>query len=98
MKNLIARLYKLERRAAAIPPPNQLEMIVAVPTGTDAAENRPDGVYYNVDKTVADVVFSGEEPPPELMAELKGRLSPHGLLIVSHRSAMHIPPPPMPPP
>jgi hypothetical protein len=81
---LRARVEKLLQTIGDLPPPGQLEMVVAVPVGCDMADGQGPGVYFNADGRVATVVFAGKEPDPAVFAGLKARLAPGGMSVVSH--------------
>jgi hypothetical protein len=78
------RLTKLRRAIGGLPPPGQLELVVAVGDGADMAEGRPPGVYYNADGRVATVVFAGPGPDRAMLGSLEARLAPWGMVIVNH--------------
>ena len=48
------------------------------------ADDLPPGVHFNVDGSVATVVFEGAEPDPVVLAGLHPRLGPWGLTITAH--------------
>jgi hypothetical protein len=79
---LKARVARLEEQAARIPPVGQIDMVVCMPAGCPAAENRPDGAYPNAEGNVVNIVYSGADPDPELLAALRPRMSQWGILVV----------------
>ena len=82
---LRARLGKLLQAIGDMPPPGQLELVVAVPLlGCDMAEGDSPGVYYNSDGRVATLVFVGPEPDAAVLTSLEARLAPWGKVIVAH--------------
>jgi hypothetical protein len=82
--NLKARVARLEKYTANLPEPGQIDFVACYKVGSTPAENRPVGVYPSVDGGAVEVVFSGEKPDPELVAELRSRMPEWGLMIVSH--------------
>jgi hypothetical protein len=79
-----ARLERLALRVGGLPPPGQLDLVVAVPVGSGLAEDLPPGVHFNVDGSVATVVFDGPEPDPAVLAGLHARLDPSGPAVTAH--------------
>ena len=79
-----SRLERLVQRVGGLPPPGQLDLVVAVPVGSGMADDLPPGVHLNVDGSVATVVFDGAEPDGAVMAGLEARLGPSGLAITAH--------------
>jgi hypothetical protein len=79
-----ARLERLVQRVGGLPPPGQLDLVVAVPVGSGMADDLPPGVHFNADGSVATVVFEGSEPDPAVLAGLHARLGPSGLVITAH--------------
>jgi hypothetical protein len=71
-------------------------MVVAMPVGGGMADGRPPGVYYNVDRKVATVVFDGLEVDPAVLAPLEARLAPWGMLITAYAGEIEPPPLPIP--
>jgi hypothetical protein len=77
------RLERLRRLVGGLPPPGQLDLVVAVPVGCGMADDLPAGVHFNVDGRVATVVYDGPEPDPAVLAALNARLAPSGLAITA---------------
>lgn len=78
-----ARVERLRRSVGGLPPPGQLDLVVAVPVGSGMADDLPPGVHLNADGSVATVVFDGAEPDPAVMAGLEARLGRAGLAITA---------------
>jgi hypothetical protein len=78
------RLDRLRRSVGGLPPPGQLDLIVAVPVGSGMADDLPLGVHLNADGRVATVVFERAGPDEAVMAELEARLAPTGLVAITH--------------
>ena len=77
-------LKRLRLQVGGLPPPGQLDLVVAVPVGSGIADGLPPGVHFNVDGSVATVVFEGAEPDPAVLAGLNARLAPSGLALTTH--------------
>jgi hypothetical protein len=56
------RLRRLLQALGGLPPPGQLDLVVAVPVGCGMADDLPPGVHFNADGSVATVVFEGMGP------------------------------------
>jgi hypothetical protein len=77
------RLERLRLVVGGLPPPGQLDLVVAVPVGSGLSDDLPPGVHFNVDGRVATVVFEGAGPEPTMLARLEARLVPWGMVITS---------------
>jgi hypothetical protein len=82
------RLERLVQRVGGLPPPGQLDLVVAVPVGSGIAADLPPGVHFNVDGRVATVVFDGAEPDPEVLVGLEARLVVWGNVIQTHTNPL----------
>jgi len=76
-------LERLQLALGALPPPGQLDLVVAVPVGCGMSDGLPPGVHLNADGRVATVVFDGAAPDPAVMRGLEGRLVPWGLVVIA---------------
>jgi len=79
-----ARLDRLRQALGGLPPPGQLDLIVAVPVGSGKADDLPPGLYFNADGRVATVVFEGAGPDQAVVAGLEAQLATPGLVVGTH--------------
>jgi hypothetical protein len=78
------RLGRLRQTLGGLPPPDQLDLVIAVPVGSVMADDLPPGVHLSADGRVATVVCEASGPDPVVMTGLKERLSPAGLVVTAH--------------
>jgi len=70
---ILSRLGRLKRSLSGLPPPGQLDLVVAVPVGCGMTDDLPPGVHFTADGRVATVVFVGAGPDEGVMAGLAAR-------------------------
>ncbi len=84
MMTVRRRLERLQRSVGGLPPPGQLDLVVAVPVGCGMADDLPPGVHLNADGRVATVVFEGAGPDAAVTAGLEARLVRSGRVVITH--------------
>ena len=85
LRPLQARVRMMADALREMHRPPALNLIVAIPYGCDNAESREPGTYLNGTGTTAEVVYAGDGPDPDRLAQLETRLATDGLIIVTHR-------------
>jgi len=73
----------MRQALGGLPPPSQLNLIVAVPVVSGMADDLPRGVHFNADGRVATVVFEGAGSDEAVMAGLEARLVRWGMVITA---------------
>lgn len=76
-KSLSSRVAALEAVTEDLPEPDRLLMVVCY-RRTGDPEGRDEGVYFNADRSCAEVVFDGEFPDPGVIAALRERMPGDG--------------------
>jgi hypothetical protein len=78
--SLRSRIDRVKRDLDKRPKPDQIDILVWVPAGSNSAEGRPPGEYLT--GSVLDLVYDGDEPDPAVLARLKPRMSRGAITIV----------------